>query len=135
MSTPKGTKALKNRVPLATGTPAKPSNLSDRASLEWDRLTRELEKAGIQVTPAHRAALSTAATLQADISEDWNVISDEGPYSRNEKTGQIQAHPAVKRMDALRRDLLKALALLGLRAPLAGEPEAPKDPLETLLDS
>jgi hypothetical protein len=45
-----GAKGLKNRDFTAMQ-PAKPSNLSARASLEWDRLTRELERANIQVTP------------------------------------------------------------------------------------
>lgn len=126
-------KGAKNQPANTPGLPVKPNNLSERASAEWDRLAKELRSAGIDISPAHRAALAAASTISADIAADWNELQSEGAYHVG-KNG-ITAHPALKRLDALRRDLLKALALLGLRAPLAGEPEAPKDPLETLLDS
>jgi hypothetical protein len=43
----------------------------------------------------------------------------------HKKTGEPKEHPAAKRMDALRRDYLKALTMLGLRASVA-EPEPDK---------
>ena len=50
---------------LAPGQPLRPSNLSPRAALEWDRIVGELAASNIQVTPAHRTALSLAATIAA----------------------------------------------------------------------
>jgi hypothetical protein len=55
----------------------------------------------------------------------WKVIEAEGLYWTNKKTGEPKEHPAAKRMDALRRDYLKALTMLGLRASVA-EPEPDK---------
>lgn len=51
----------------AFGQPAKPANLSPSAAAEWDRLIGEIEASGLQITPAHRALISLAATLAADI--------------------------------------------------------------------
>jgi len=125
----------KNKPQANVGMPPKPSNLSPRASLEWDRLTRELEKAGIPITPAHRAALAHASTLQADIAAAWEVIKEKGEYEVNTKTGVTQMHPAVKRMDSLRRDLLKQLAILGLKPPApTGEPAADEESLDDVLE-
>lgn len=103
---------------VTPGLPTKPSGLSESASLEWDRLVQELQAAGIKITPAHRAAITLAATTAADIKSDWLAIQQAGPYSFSPSRG-IVAHPAVKRMDALRRDYLKALSVIGLRP---GEP-------------
>jgi|SRR5215469_9088617 len=116
---------------LNPGEPVKPSHLSDRASREWDRLTGELKKARIHVTAAHRATLTLAATIAADIAASWAVIEQEGLYWTHKKTGEPKEHPAAKRLDALRRDYLKALTMLGLRASVA-EPE--KDEGRTLED-
>jgi phage terminase small subunit len=118
---------------LRPGTPAKPFNLSERASAEWDRLLAELEDAGLQITVAHPAPHALAATIAADISTDWEEIKREGAYALSPKGG-ILAHPAVKRMDALRREYLKALALLGLRAAVSGEKETTRETLETFLN-
>lgn len=54
---------------LQTGQPAKPNNLSDRASHEWDRIVKELEASNIHLTPGHRTALSMASTIAADIAD------------------------------------------------------------------
>lgn len=102
------------------GLPKKPEHLSPEASKEWDRLFREVQEAGIDITVAHRAALTLAATIAADISTDWAEIQREGAYSNSAKGG-IQAHPAVKRMDALRRDYIKVLSVIGLRPGQAAE--------------
>ncbi len=104
---------------LRPGTPAKPAGLSTRASREWDRLLQELQDAGLQITVAHRAPLTLAATIAADLFTDWEVIKKDGAYIQG-RTG-LSAHPAVRRMDALRRDYIKVLGLLGLHAAVSGE--------------
>jgi phage terminase small subunit len=120
-------------VSLHAGVPLKPAGLSGRASAEWDRLLKELEDAGLQITVAHRAPLTLAATIAADIASDWEEIQKEGAYSLSPKGG-IQAHPAVKRMDALRRDYMKALSLLGLRAAVSGEKPGDDHDLDAVLN-
>jgi phage terminase small subunit len=122
-------RTVKTDPNLKAGSPTKPANLSPQASREWDRLTGELERARIHVSEAHRATLSLAATIAADITASWKVIEVEGLYWTNRKTGEPKEHPAAKRMDALRRDYLKALTMLGLRASVA-EPE--EDKIESL---
>src|ERR1700685_3811261 len=102
-------RTVKKDSNLKPGKPVKPANLSARASMEWDRLTGELDRAGIQVTEAHRALLSLAAKIAADIDKSWGVVKNEGEYITNAKTGAVQAHPASKRLDALRRDYIKVL--------------------------
>jgi hypothetical protein len=98
----------------------------------WLRCTtRDATPSRIHVSEAHRATLSLAATIAADIAASWKVIEVEGLYWTNVKTGEPKEHPAAKRMDALRRDYLKALTMLGLRASVA-EPE--EDKAETLED-
>ena len=109
---------------MRPGKPLKPTNLSDRAALEWDRLTGELEAAQIQVTTAHRTLLSLAATIAADIAAAWEVVKVEGSYITNKKTGVVQTHPASKMLNELRRDYIKVLTCLGTRAtPAAPEPK------------
>jgi P27 family predicted phage terminase small subunit len=118
-------RTVKTDPNLKPGKPAKPVNLSERASREWDRLTGELDAARIHVSEAHRATLYLAATIAADVAAMWKVIEAEGLYWTNKKTGEPKEHPAAKRMDALRRDYLKALTMLGLRASVA-DPEPDK---------
>jgi phage terminase small subunit len=118
---------------LIPGAPLKPTGLSVRAAVEWDRLLKELEDAGLQITVAHRAPLTLAATIHADIASDWAVIQIEGAYLENHKTGAVQMHPAVKRMDALRRDYVKVLSLLGLRAAVSGESAGDDEDLDKVL--
>jgi phage terminase small subunit len=117
-------RTVKKDTNLKAGKPLKPENLSKRAALEWDRLTSELENAQIKVTTAHRALLSLAATLAADIAKTWETVKTEGEYLTNSKTGAVQSHPAAKRLDALRRDYLKALITLGTRATAAPPPDS-----------
>lgn len=117
---------------LAPGQPAKPDNLSDRAAREWDRLLGELEAAHIQVTPAHRTALSLAATIAADIAEAWAVLEKDGAYVEG-KMGPV-AHPASKRLDALRRDYIKVLTMLGIRSAVAAPGEDKEKSLAELLE-
>jgi hypothetical protein len=45
-----------------------------------------------------------AATIAADIANAWATVQEEGAYATNAKTGAVQAQPASKRLDALRRD-------------------------------
>lgn len=91
----------------------KSKGLSDNASAEWDRIVGELKAAGVTLSPIHRAPLTLAATIAADIKDGWENIKRDGSYIMT-KAG-LQAHPASKRIDALRRDYVKVLALLGLR--------------------
>jgi P27 family predicted phage terminase small subunit len=128
-------RTVKTDPNLKQGKPAKPAHLSQRASREWDRLTGELDRARIHLSEAHRATLSLAATIAADIVASWKIIEADGLYWTNKRTGEPKEHPAAKRMDALRRDYLKALTMLGLRASVA-DPEEDKEPtLEDVLNS
>ncbi len=102
---------------LLPGQPEKSSNLSEWASAEWDRLLTDLEQSGIQLTPAHRCTLVVCATLRADIRDCWAVIRENGSAYTQAGTGATKLHPAAARLDVLRRDLTKALALLGLQKP------------------
>jgi phage terminase small subunit len=115
-------RTAKQDANLKPGTPLKPGNLSDRAAREWDRLTSELEGAQIQVSTAHRALLSLAATIAADIGQAWEVVKKEGAYITNKKTGAVQVHPASKTLNELRRDYIKVLTALGTRAVAAPPP-------------
>jgi phage terminase small subunit len=125
-------RTVKQDKNLATGVPLKPENLSPRASAEWDRLSSELSKANIQVTPAHRSSLSMAATISADIASAWAAIEKDGAYIAG-KQG-IVAHPATKRLDALRRDYIKILTVLGLRTAVPQEPKKSTMSASELLD-
>ena len=119
---------------LRTGNPTKPEGLSARAGMEWDRLLAEINSAGLQLTPAHRAAVSLAATIGADIAEAYAQIRDAGPYEHNKKTGCTQMHPAAKRIDALRRDYIKVLTVIGLRPGTSdGSPDG--ETLEDVLNA
>ena len=117
-----GRTAKKNRN-LQAGSPLKPTHLSERASKEWDRIAGEISDAGITLTQAHRAPLQLAATIAADIAGAWAAIERDGAYVWT-KAGLV-AHPATKRLDALRRDYMKVLTMLGVRQAVA-EPEASK---------
>jgi phage terminase small subunit len=108
---------------LKPGKPLKPENLSARAAIEWDRLISELGTAQIQVSTAHRALLSLAATIAADIAQAWEVVKAEGAYITNRKTGVVQVHPASKTLNELRRDYIKVLVTLGTRATPAQPPD------------
>jgi phage terminase small subunit len=110
----------------------KSPHLSPWASAEWDRLLRELEASGIELTPAHRCTLIVAATLRADIRDCWAVIQENGGNYTKAGTGAVKLHPAAGRLDVLRRDLTKALALLGIHKPTP-EPTDKEPSLEELL--
>lgn len=119
---------------LKPGHPVKPQNLSGRAAEEWDRLTTEMQAANINVSVAHRTPLSLAATIAADIAESWQTVQKEGTYYTNRKTGVVMAHPASKRLDALRRDYIKVLTMLGLRTLPAAEQDRTQSLEELLSD-
>ena len=125
-------RTVKKDANLQPGKPLKPSTLSAEASVEWDRLVGELEAAKIQVSSAHRTLLSMAATLAADITRAWAAIEKEGEYIET-KTG-LAAHPATKRLDALRRDRIKVLAQLGLRTAVAVPDQTKERTLEEILN-
>ena len=124
-------RTVKKDKNLQPGQPLKPDNLSERASTEWDRLLSELDSAHIRVTAAHRTPLSLAATIAADIADAWAVVKAEGAYIQT-KAGLV-AHPASKRLDALRRDYIKILAMLGLRTAVAAPDEVHEQTLEDVL--
>jgi phage terminase small subunit len=126
-------RTVKKDKNLAPGQPAKPNNLSTRASLEWDRIVGELAASNIRVTPAHRTALSMAATISADIADAWAAIEVDGAYIAT-KAG-LAAHPATKRLDALRRDYIKVLSMLGLRTAVAAPDESHEDTLDEMLEA
>ena len=106
---------------LRPGQPAKPLGLTERAESEWDRLIAELEESDIQLTPAHRSILSQASQLAADMHDARVRIAKDGAYIEG-KAGLV-AHPAAKRLDALRRDYIKVLTMLGLKAAAATKAE------------
>jgi phage terminase small subunit len=116
-------RTVKRDANLKPGKPEKPVNLSARAAIAWDRLVSQLEAAQIQLTTAHSSLLSIASTLSADIADAWEVVRVKGAYITNPKTGAVQEHPASKKLDALRRDLIKVLVTLGTRAVAAPPPD------------
>lgn len=103
------------------------------ASQEFDRLLTQLEASGITLSPAHTCTLVAAATLRADIRDCWAVLKDNGGAYTKAGTGAVKLHPAAARLDVLRRDLLKALGLLGLQKPIAQDPSTGFDSLEEAL--
>lgn len=119
-------RTVKQNKHLQPGQPQRPTNLSVRAAAAWDKLAGELADSGIVLTPGHRTTLSMAATLAADIEDAWDRVNLDGAYIVT-KAGLV-AHPASKRLDALRRDYIKVLSMLGLRTATAG----PKDDAPTL---
>jgi|ERR1051326_1449530 phage terminase small subunit len=104
--------ATKKNAPFA-----KPSNLSVRAAQEWDRILNRLKESGIELTPAHEVTVGVCSTLLADIAECWETIQTNGGSFCKAGTGAPKLHPAAARLDVLRRDLIKALAQLGLQKP------------------
>ena len=119
-----------HQVHMQPGQPTKPTTLSPAASRYWDRFVAELTASGVSISLGHRTLLTQAATISADIADAWEVIETEGAYLLNEKTGASAAHPAAKRLDGLRRDLIKVLGLLGIRGPAEGKAQ---DSLEDAL--
>jgi phage terminase small subunit len=127
-------RTVKRDPNLKLGKPEKPANLSARAAVAWDRLVSQLEDAQIQLTTAHSSLLSIASTLTADIADAWQTIQKEGHYLTNKKTGAVQEHPASKKLDALRRDLIKVLTCLSVRTVPAPPPDNGPS-LEDILNS
>jgi P27 family predicted phage terminase small subunit len=122
---------------IQPGMPDKPDNLSDRASVQWDRLIDEMERSGIVLIPAYRAALVQAATLMADLAVAWEIIKRDGRYTTS-RTGVMKTHPAVDDTMRLNEKLSRALWQLGLtpraqRKPTA-EAESDESTLEDVLD-
>ncbi len=116
--------STKRPAKLVAGELEKSSNLSESASREWDKLFTQLEASGIALSPAHSATLVVCATLRADISDCWAVISANGSAYTQAGTGAVKLHPAAARLDVLRRDLTKALGLLGLQKPVPEVPDS-----------
>jgi phage terminase small subunit len=124
-------RTVKKDKNLNPGQPTKPTNLSARASRAWDRIVSELEASNIRVTPAHRTPLTLAATIAADIADAWAHVEKDGAYIQAK--GGLIAHPASKRLDALRRDYIKVLSMLGLRTAVAVPDDDNEETLEELL--
>jgi phage terminase small subunit len=124
MSRTKGSFTTKQPSKLIAGELVKSANLSPWASQEWDKLLSQLEASGIALSPAHSATLIICATLRADIRDCWTVISANGSAYTQAGTGAVKLHPAAARLDVLRRDLTKALGLLGLQKPIPEDPQA-----------
>jgi P27 family predicted phage terminase small subunit len=123
----------KQDTKLTAGEPVKPSHFTARASAEWDRIISELSASGLTLTPAHRGLVALAATLSADIRSCWERVATDGEYVKG-GSGGLKPHPALQRMDLLRRDLAKVLASLGLQKP-SPEDLTPKGPtLEDVLN-
>src|SRR6266478_705899 len=109
---------------LLAGEPIKPERLSPQAAEAWDRLLGQLRASGIELSPAHSVTLSACSTLCADIADCWKVLqANRGNYTMA-GTGAVKLHPAAARLDILRRDLTKALGLLGLQKPVPEAPDA-----------
>jgi phage terminase small subunit len=125
-------RTVKKDKNLAPGQPAKPANLSERAGLEWDRIVKELNASNIRVTPAHRETLLLAATIAADMADAWAAIERDGAYIQTK--GGLAAHPASKRLDALRRDYIKVLSMLGLRTAVAVPDDSKEETLTDILN-
>ena len=119
---------------LTPGELEKSPHLSAWASEEWDKLLAELEKSGIVLAPAHRCTLVVCATLRADIRDCWTVLQANGGNYTTAGTGAVKLHPAAARLDVLRRDLTKALALLGLQKPTPEDPKNDEPSLEDVLE-
>jgi phage terminase small subunit len=111
---------VKKSKDLRRGQPSKPVGLSEQASAYWDQLVAELAESGIELTPAHRSWLQMAATIADDIRIADARVKKDGAYVQG-KQGLV-AHPAAKRLDALRRDQIKVLSMLGLRQAVAEQP-------------
>jgi phage terminase small subunit len=128
-------RTVKEDKNLKPGSPLKPAHLSARAAAEWDRLIGELAASQIQVSAAHRAPLSLAATIAADLASAWATVQADGAYQTNLKTGAITEHPASKKLDALRRDYIKVLVMLGLRTAVATPDTKNESTLEDFLNA
>lgn len=124
-------RTVKKDKNLHPGQPIKPADLAPDVAREWDRLMSEIEKASIQLSPAHRAPLELAASIAADIISDRTRLKADGYYITT-KAGLV-AHPASKRLDALRRDYIKILSMLGLRTAVAGHAPSKEPSLDELL--
>ena len=93
----------------------RPPDLSPKVAQEWDRLVSELTVSGVQLTSWHRAAVENAATIAADILEATEQIAKDGPYIRGSRG--LVLHPATRRLDALRRDLVTVLKVFNIPKP------------------
>jgi phage terminase small subunit len=135
MSRTLGAVSHKPRNPRVPMPPIEKSqHLSPWASAEWDQMLSKLKASHIELTPAHAYLLTVCSTLRADIRDCWAVIQENGGSYTKAGTGAVKLHPAAARLDVLRRDLTKALALLGLQKPEAEEPAERRPTLKEILD-
>ncbi len=80
------------------------------------------------------AAGHVADHVNADIRDCWTVLQTNGSNYTTAGTGAVKLHPAAARLDVLRRDLTKALALLGLQKPIPDDPDDGRPTLEEFLN-
>lgn len=127
--------STKRKAKMILGEPVKSDRLSPQAAQAWDRILSELRAGGIELSPAHSVTLSVCSTLLADIGDCWKVLQENGGNYTKAGTGAVKLHPAAARLDVLRRDLTKGLALLGLQKPIPDDPEDNEPTLEEFLNS
>jgi len=126
--------STKARPKLIPGELKKSDRLSPEAAEAWDRILGQLAAGGIELSPAHSVTLSMCSTLVADIADCWTVLQENGGNYCKAGTGAVKLHPAAARLDVLRRDLTKALALLGLQKPVPDNDENDGPTLEDVLN-
>jgi hypothetical protein len=126
---PRTVRVDKNLVP---GHPTIPVSLSPGAAAHWYRLAAEIGTAGILLSTAHGSALALAAGIADDLDTCRAVVLVDGAFIK--KGGALEQHPASKRIDALRRDYLKVLSMLGIRAAVASAPIDEDETLDEMLD-
>jgi hypothetical protein len=81
-----------------------------------------------------RGLVALAATFSADIKSCWAAIEANGSDYCHSAAGTPKLHPAVQRLDCLRRDLLKALTALGLQKPALEEENTGERTLADILE-
>ena len=57
-----------SKTPPTFGTPQKPAHLSPEAARQWDKLIKEIDASGLQITPAHRGLITLAAGKRPHVS-------------------------------------------------------------------
>jgi len=126
--------STKRPAKMIPGELLKSDRLSPQAAQAWDRILGQLRAGGIHLSPAHSVTLSVCSTLLADISDCWSVLRANGGNYCTAGTGAVKLHPAAARLDVLRRDLTKSLALLGLQKPIPDDDETGTSTQVTLAD-
>jgi len=133
---------------LTEGRPKPPAELAGEARAEWERVTAELESAGL-LCRVDRAALVELCRSWADLVECRRVLAAEGRVlktpiqtSKGDKIGErVTRHPMVivlndafKRWSALAKEYgLTALSRLRMQVETGEEDPAEEDELMRIL--